>query len=90
MSFYAHPDGRFYRFASKKDAPKGFVEVGEKRADVEMYYRNLQDAGGEAEDVPSLNSLTVAELDALAAERGVEFTDGMLKADKVAALEKAG
>lgn len=85
MSFYAHPDGRFHRFKSAKDAPKGFVKVGDRRTDVAMHYQNMQDAGG-----GGLASMTVAELDALAVDRGVEFTSDMNKADKVAALEKAG
>lgn len=41
MTFYAHPDGRFHRFKNKKDAPSGFVAVGETRADVDMYFRSL-------------------------------------------------
>lgn len=89
--FVAHPDGRFYKVQdSKPFVAEGFYEVGRHRAGVEMFYRSLSAAGTDEPEAPSLNSLTVAQLDALAAERGIQFTDDMKKADKVAAIEEAG
>lgn len=46
-------------------------------------------AEGDAVDPADLSKLTVKELDALAAEHGVEFDAKAKKQDKVAALESA-
>lgn len=49
----------------------------------------LEALGTAGEDAPSLSDLTVPDLKAMAAERGIDGASNMKKADLISALEKS-
>jgi hypothetical protein len=60
----------------------------ERRLDLVGWSRwsELEVDDEQVDETLSFDSLTVAQLDAYAAEHGIEFPEGALKADKVAIL----
>lgn len=77
-------------FADSPEIVKAYQEVGIEAFLFGQPKSTSEDESADnAEDAPSLDSLTVAQLKELAADKGIELAPGLKKAEIIAAITEA-